>query len=136
MNTLSLLDSDTLSERLKGKNPVVSSHVARYLAVHHQLAVSAITRFEIRRGPMHRNATSQLITFDQFCQNEIEFPINDAVLDCACDLWVHARRAGLPHIDADLLIAATALAHSRTLVTGNTSHFTWVPGLTVDWRMP
>ena len=33
------------------------------------------------------------------------------------------------------IIAATALEHKRVLVTGNTAHFSWVPGLRVeDWR--
>ena len=36
---------------------------------------------------------------------------------------------------ADIMIAATALDHTRTLVTGNTTHFAWVPGLTLgNWR--
>jgi predicted nucleic acid-binding protein len=42
---------------------------------------------------------------------------------------------GHAHRDADLIIAATAIEHGRTLVTGNTSHFQWVPGLQIDnWR--
>jgi hypothetical protein len=42
-----------------------------------------------------------------------------------------------PHADADVLIAATALEHGRVLVTGNTAHFSWIPGLAIeDWRQP
>jgi predicted nucleic acid-binding protein len=34
-----------------------------------------------------------------------------------------------------LIIAATALEHGRALITGNTAHFQWVPGLQIDnWR--
>jgi len=59
------------------------------------------------------------------------------VVDRAADLWVVAHHGGLPATDADLLIAATALEHGRALVTGNTTHFSWIPGLTVeDWRQP
>jgi predicted nucleic acid-binding protein len=40
-------------------------------------------------------------------------------------------------MDADVMIAATALYHGRTLVTGNTVHFAWVPGLKIlNWRNP
>jgi predicted nucleic acid-binding protein len=59
----------------------------------------------------------------------------DQILDAAADLWVTGRKQGLGPKDADLVIAATALHHGRALVTGNTSHFVWVPGLTVEnWR--
>ena len=37
--------------------------------------------------------------------------------------------------DADLIIAATALEHGRTLATGNAAHFSWINGLNLeDWR--
>jgi predicted nucleic acid-binding protein len=37
--------------------------------------------------------------------------------------------------DADLIIAATAMEHRRVLVSGNTDHFAWIPGLVLDnWR--
>jgi predicted nucleic acid-binding protein len=63
-------------------------------------------------------------------------PISDNVLDIAADLWVQARDGGYPQRDADLIIAATALVHNRTLVTGNTPHFQWMSGLLIaNWRI-
>ena len=60
------------------------------------------------------------------------YPITDEVLDRTADLWVEARRGGHPHRDPDLIIAATALHRGYgKLVTGNTAHFAWIPGLTV-----
>jgi tRNA(fMet)-specific endonuclease VapC len=45
--------------------------------------------------------------------------------------------AGAPIGDADLRIAAIALAHGKTVVTGNVRHFRRVPGLKVeDWLTP
>jgi tRNA(fMet)-specific endonuclease VapC len=70
-----------------------------------------------------------------FCQHSIVYPINDDVLDQAALLWSDARSRSLPANDADLIIAATALIHGRTLLTGNTAHYRWIPGLTLDdWR--
>ncbi len=40
--------------------------------------------------------------------------------------------AGRPLADADLQIAATALVHGLTLVTGNVQHFERVPGLEIS----
>jgi tRNA(fMet)-specific endonuclease VapC len=63
--------------------------------------------------------------------------LRQVIFDRAADLWAFARKAGLPRNDADLIIAATALEHERTLVTGNTAHFSWVPGLVLEnWRQP
>jgi predicted nucleic acid-binding protein len=37
--------------------------------------------------------------------------------------------------DANILIAATAVAHGLQLITGNVSHFQRIPGLQVlSWR--
>ena len=61
--------------------------------------------------------------------------MTDAIFDRSEDLWTIARQSVLPHSDADLIIAATALETGRVLVTGNTSHYSWIPGLTLDdWR--
>jgi predicted nucleic acid-binding protein len=42
------------------------------------------------------------------------------------------ERNGVPIGDADLRIAAIALARGFTMVTGNTNHFRRVPGLPVE----
>lgn len=47
-------------------------------------------------------------------------------------LKAQIERDGHPLPDADLLIAATALAHGNWLITGNTSHFSRIPGLKLD----
>lgn len=133
----SLLDTDTLSDILKQKNPTVTGHAAAYLALHGQFAFSSITRYEIVRGLKAKGATRQLTQFGMFCRHSLVLPVTDGILDRAADLWVTANRAGHPRNDADLVIAATALEHGLVLVTGNTTHFAWVPGLSLeDWRQP
>ena len=130
-----LLDTDILSEILKLRDPTVRQKALDYTQVHGQLAFSSMTRYEILRGYHDQNAVTQLARFAVFCQHAIVFAITDAIFDRAVDLWVIGRRGGHPHNDADILIAATALEHGRVLVTGNTSHFFWIPGLRLDdWR--
>ena len=47
------------------------------------------------------------------------------------------ERQGRPRSDADLQIAAIALQHHLTLVTGNVQHFKGIPGLAVEnWLEP
>jgi tRNA(fMet)-specific endonuclease VapC len=132
-----LLDTDILSELLKLRNPTVRQKALEYTQIHGQLAFSSMTRYEILRGYRDQNAVTQLARFTVFCQHAIVFAITDAIFDRAVDLWVIGRRGGHSHNDADILIAATALEHGRVLVTGNTSHFAWIPDLRLDdWRQP
>ena len=79
----------------------------------------------------------QMARFATFCQHAIVLSVTETIFDRAADLWVLARQGGHPRNDADLIIAATALENGRVLVTGNTAHFSWIPGLTIeDWRQP
>ena len=134
--TLALLDTDTLSEMLKQKNPTVTGHSVAYLAQHGQFALSAVTRYEIARGCKERGAMGFLARFRVFCQHSLVIAMSDAMLERAEDLWVIARQGGHPCNDADLFIAATALETGRVLVTGTTAHFSWIPGLVLeDWRV-
>ena len=135
--THSLLDTDILSELLKQRNPQVTAKAAEYLQLHGQFALSVVTRFEVARGYKDKGATTQLKRFRDFCRHSLIIPLSDAIFDRAEDLWVVARHAGLAPNDADLLIAATALETGRVIVTGNTAHFSWIPGLVLeDWRTP
>jgi tRNA(fMet)-specific endonuclease VapC len=132
-----LLDTDILSEIIKLRDPIVRQRALDYTQSHGQFAFSSMTRYEILRGYRDQNATAQLTRFAVFCQHAIVFAVTDAVFDRAADLWVTGRQGGHPHDDADLIIAATALEHGRVLVTGNTAHFAWIPGLRLDdWRQP
>ncbi len=87
------------------------------------------------RGLRFKNALAKLTAFDALCQGVLIFPVTGEVLNRAADLWVAGRKGGFAHRDADLIVAATAIEHGRTFVTGNTSHFQWIPGLQIDnWR--
>lgn len=126
-----------LNEVLKKKNLNVVRRAAEYLAVHSQFAMSSITRYEALRGLKEKNASVQLARFQQFCANTEILTITEENLDTAADLWVTGRKGGLVSKDADLIIAATAIKHGRVLVTGNTAHFSWIPGLILqNWRNP
>jgi tRNA(fMet)-specific endonuclease VapC len=133
----SLLDTDILSEVLKQRNHNVVTRARQYLRSHGQFAFSAVTRFEIIRGFKQRSAAASLARFLTFCSHSLILSVTDEIFDRAADLWVAAWQGGHPCSDADLLIAATALQHSRRLVTGNQGHFAWITGLAIDnWREP
>jgi tRNA(fMet)-specific endonuclease VapC len=131
----SLLDTDTLSEILKGKNARVVKTGQRYLAEHGGFAFSAITFYEILRGLRARQAAGALDKFLKLAGQSHLLPVSIPVLRRAADLWADARQGGYPRNDADLIIAATAMESQRVLVTSNTAHFAWIQGLSLaDWR--
>jgi tRNA(fMet)-specific endonuclease VapC len=130
-----LLDTDILSEVLRGHSQDITDNADAYLKVHGGFAISAFTRFEVVRGFRWRKATAKLAAFEQLCKAMTIYPVTADVLDRAADLWADGATQGKPKTDADLIIAATALVHGLGLVTGNVGHFDWINGLTVlSWR--
>lgn len=130
-----LLDTDILSEVLKGKNKQVLDIAEQYLDQHHRFAFSAITLYEELRGLRAGQVPQALNRFVALVGNSDVMPVSLPVLHRAADLWADASRGGYPRNDADLIIAATALESGRRLVTGNGPHFSWIPGLLLaDWR--
>jgi predicted nucleic acid-binding protein len=129
--------NDTISEILRRRNATIEKHASRYLSEHSAFAYSAITHYELVRGLLWKQATRKLREYRVFASNSSVFPLSETVLERAAELWVDGQRAGRPHNDADLIIAASALLQARVLVTGNTSHFDWIAGLSIaNWREP
>lgn len=130
-----LLDTDILSEILKGRDRSVTAHADAYLQRRRRFTISAFTAYEVRRGLLWRGATAKLAAFDQLLPTFEIFPVTSKVLGKAAELWSLAATNGNPKMDADLVIAATAIVHQRQLVTGNTPHFEWIDELSVEsWR--
>jgi predicted nucleic acid-binding protein len=132
-----LIDTDILSELLKAKDARVLAKVQQYLAQHGRLTFSSITYYEVVRGLVAARASKQLASFLQTAGKSEVVPISLPILRRAADLWATANASGHPRDDADLIIAATALDVGRVLVTGNTPHYAWIPGLQLaNWRQP
>lgn len=134
---LCLLDTDILSEVMRGRNREVIAKADLYLQSHGQFAISAFTQYEVVRGLRWRKATVKLAEFLGLCEAMTIYPITADILDRAAVLWANGAALGKPKMDADLLIAATALVNGRELVTGNLAHFEWIEGLVASsWRTP
>jgi len=132
-----LLDTDTLSEVMKGRDPQVQRHARRYLADYGPFSFSIITRYEILRGLKARRGTRQIAAFEERCRNSNILALTDDVIVQAADIYADLHQEGQLISDADILIAATALVHGLTLVTENVAHFRRITGLDVDsWRAP
>ncbi len=120
-----LLDTNVLSElRKPRRNPGVASWVRTVPGS--ELYLSAITISEIERG-IERQRTVDPAFAEQLTE-WLEFTLRafgDRILPLTVNI---ARRWGrlaaqIGNKEADLAIAATALEHGLTVVTGNTKHF-------------
>jgi tRNA(fMet)-specific endonuclease VapC len=132
-----LWDTDTVSEYLKGKNPHLIQRAVAFLNQYGQAPISLITRYEILRGLRARKATTKVLAFERFCQNNIILPLSEDVIQKAADVWASLKQAGTLIGDNDIFIAATALHHGLALATGNVAHFSRISGLILeDWTKP
>lgn len=132
-----LLDTDTLSEVMRARDPQVQRAAREYLADHRSFTFSIITRYEILRGLKAKGATRQVAAFEQRCERSRVLPLTDDIIVRAADVYADLYRDGHLISDADILIAATALVHGLTLVTENQAHFQRIRNLRIaSWRIP
>ena len=132
-----LLDTVTLSEVIKGRDPAVLRHAREYLSVHGCFHFSIITRYEILRGLKAKDAFRQVELFESQCRASVVLPLTDEVVVRAAEIYGVLHKRGSLIGDADTLIAATALVHGLELVTENPDHFGRVPDLVFEsWRSP
>jgi len=137
MPPLGLLDTDTLSEIMKGKNPSVKQHATEYLRSYGRFRFSVITRYEIMRGLKAKQAVRQLAVFEDRCNRSFLYPLTDEIVVQAADIYAYLHQRGLLISDADILIASTAMVHDLTLITGNVEHFSRIPNLLCNsWKLP
>ena len=117
MDDAPLLDSDTLSEIIKGRDRAIQDRARQYLALYGRFRFSRLTGYEILRGLKAKQATRQIDVFEQqFLKSEV-LGLTDAIIDRAAKVYGILYRRGALISDADILIAATSLVHGVALVT-------------------
>ena len=96
------------------------------------MAIAAITAAELLVGVELSDAKTRS-SRSAFVESVLSaIPIEPYDLDVArthASLLAHMRRTGRPRGAHDLLIAATALAHGRTVVSADPAGFAGLPGL-------
>jgi tRNA(fMet)-specific endonuclease VapC len=131
MNRQALLDTDILSLIMR-RQPVALKKAAQYLEHHERFTFSLITRYEILRGLLAKDASAQVTRFEQFCATSQILPLTDAVVLKAASIYAELHQRGELINDADILIAATAQVNNLTLVTNNYAHFQRISDLNID----
>lgn len=124
-----LLDTDVASAYLRGGRVVSSrvlQHTGRLVLSTVSLGELKVWLYRIKTAERYRGALQELL------DDCATLPVDDAVADRFGRLSAHLLDAGRPVPTPDLLIAATAMVHDLTLVTGNTRHFAGIPDLRIE----
>lgn len=136
-----LLDTDILSEVIKGKHEMVAARAAAYLEAERRFTTTAVTVAEVVYGFRRLGREDRIAAFEESLPHVDVLPFDGAAARIAgrinADLQRQGRVIGMP----DVMIAAIALRHGLTLVTGNVAHFEYVRSLGHDlgidnWREP
>jgi predicted nucleic acid-binding protein len=123
MSVKVILDTDILSEYLKGYNAAVARRAGAYAKEHGVFAFTSVTVFEIAYGLELRQAATQLAKVLAWLNlNEETTPIA-ADYRSAASIKAAAQKQGCLVDLPDCLIAAIAVRLDRPLVTGNTADF-------------
>ena len=129
-----LLDTDVLSNLLK-RSPSMSLITKLAAVPAESQFTSSITLGEVldgarRRGPQADDLLTQIET--RLLPELPVLPFDTTAARRYGEVRTELERRGTPLGDADLRIAAIALARGLTVVTGNIRHFQRVPGLQVE----
>jgi predicted nucleic acid-binding protein len=130
---LSMLDTDILSEFLRG-NQNVLGRVAAYLEEYATINFSVISYYEILNGLLYKDAKKQLSQFEKFVELSNVIALTMPMARAAAEIQADLRKRGEEIGHTDTLIAGIALTSSLQLVTNNTAHFQRVRGLQIaNW---
>jgi len=131
----SLLDTDILSEYLKGYDHMVVNQAGSYARQHTVFTFTSVTVYELVYGLELKAASSQLQkALAWLSQNEEITPMNADYL-AAATIKARARRQGSILELPDCLIAAIAVRLQMPLVTGNTGDFRAIQNTGIKLRI-
>lgn len=139
MTAKAILDTDILSEYLKGHNAAAAGRAAGYAKDHGAFTFTSVTVYEIVYGLELKGASTQKDKIMSWLKQNEEITPIDADYLAAATIRATARKQGAVVELPDGLIASIAVRLKRPLVTGNTDDFRAIQKTGVDlaienWR--
>ena len=128
-----VLDSNILSFYLR-QNQQIIQKVKNTLLDGHEVVISPIAYYEVKRGLLAIKAEKRLAEFAALCKTLGVGQLDNTLLDYAAEIYEKLRNKKKTIEDADILTAAFCKQHNFTLVTHNIKHFEIISGLLYcDW---
>ena len=129
----SMLDTDILSEFLRGNSKVIAKF-DEHLKEYGYINLSIITYYEILNGLLYKDAKKQLAKFEEFVELNKVIPLTLKMAKTAAVIQADLRKKGTEIGHTDTLIAGIAITSELQLVTNNTDHFKRIKGLDIaNW---
>lgn len=129
------LDTNVISQLLNGHSKV-TQRLQKVLTDQHTVAFNAISYYEAKRGLVLPRFQKKLSAFNRFSEIYGVLALDEPALNEAVAVYQDLRSKGILIEDADLLIAAIALANDAILITNNTKHFQRIDNLILeDWQV-
>jgi tRNA(fMet)-specific endonuclease VapC len=128
-----VLDSNIVSFYLR-QNEKIIQKVKDVLLDGHEVLISPIAYYEVKRGLLAIKAEKKLREFTALCRILGVGQLDNSLLDWAADIYHELRDNKKTVEDADILTAAFCKKHDFILVTNNLKHFEIISGLRYcDW---
>lgn len=124
-----LLDTDIFSEVIKGVDRTVIAQAVAYRAVWKRYSISVLTVLEIVKGLHKLKRESEIQQFLDGLSSVELLTLNVQTAELAGRIYGDLERIGQTIGRADPMIAAIALQHGLSLVTGNQAHFRRITSL-------
>jgi tRNA(fMet)-specific endonuclease VapC len=105
----SMLDTDILSEFLRGNSKVISK-VDEHLKEYGFINLSIITYYEILNGLLYKGAKKQLAKFEEFVELNKVIPLTMRMAKMAANIQVDLRKKGAEIGHTDTLIAGICMS--------------------------
>ena len=118
-----LVDTDILSELLRGRNARVIARAKDHVSQFGPFAVSVVTVMEFAKGLEKAGRINELDSLLLRLKPLQILGFTSGEARVAGIIYGALERTGAPIGRADPMIAASALAHDLTLVTGNVKHY-------------
>ncbi len=125
-----LLDTNIIIYWLKGNQQIENSVLAVGLE---NVSYSIITKAELYFGAYNSSQVAgNLQNITLISSKLLMLPFDDQAAQQFGQIKATLKQKGQLILDADLMIAAIALAHNFTLVTNNTKHFSRISDLLLE----
>jgi tRNA(fMet)-specific endonuclease VapC len=136
-----LLDTDTLSEILKGVDRMIFARSQRYLSDFGRYTTSTLSVMEIVAGYHRRSSERGIQRVLSLVSSAELLTLDLRSAETAGRIAGDLQRTGRSIGIVDPMIAAIAIQHGLTLVTGNTAHYARIQSLRYplqldNWRNP
>jgi tRNA(fMet)-specific endonuclease VapC len=130
-----LLDTDIFSEILKGIDPHVVAQAIAYRAIFGRYTISTITVLEIVKGLHKMQREDRIQEFLDGLTTVDILTLDMQSAEVAGRIYADLERTGQPIGRADPIIAAIALEHGLTLITGNQAHYQRIQDLGYELKL-